>query len=154
MERTLSYSEAVLEATQQEMARDSSVMVMGIGVDDFTAVFGTTRGLVEQFGPDRVLNTPLSEDAMTGAAIGAATGDAGIGAAIGAGSGLLLGSAAASSQAQWAGETLQRRYDNAYLQCMYANGNQIPLPQGAFAAHPPLPAPPAGAPPPPPPGAS
>ena len=92
--------------------------------------------------------------AAAGAAIGAATGDAGVGAAIGAGSGLLLGSAAASSQAQWAGETLQRRYDNAYLQCMYANGNQIPLPQGAFAAQPPPLAPPAGAPPPPPPGAS
>lgn len=72
MERTLTYGEAVREATQQEMDRDSSVMVMGIGVDDFTAVFGTTRGLVEQFGPERVLNTPLSEDAMTGAAIGAA----------------------------------------------------------------------------------
>jgi len=92
--------------------------------------------------------------AAAGAAIGAAAGEPGVGAAVGAGSGLLVGSAAGSSRAEWAGETLQRRYDNAYLQCMYANGNQIPLPQGAFAAQPPPLAPPAGAPPPPPPGAS
>jgi hypothetical protein len=92
--------------------------------------------------------------AAAGAAIGAAAGEPGVGAAVGAGSGLLMGSAAGSSRAEWAGQALQRRYDQAYLQCMYANGNQVPLPQGAFASHPPAWAPPAGAPPPPPPGAS
>src|SRR5947208_7402484 len=54
------------------MARDPSVIVLGIGVDDFKAVYGTTRGLLEKFGPERVFDTPLSEDGMTGVAIGAA----------------------------------------------------------------------------------
>ncbi len=72
MERVLTYAEAVREATEQEMARDPSVVVLGIGVDDFKAVYGTTRGLVEKFGPERVFDTPLSEDGMTGVAIGAA----------------------------------------------------------------------------------
>ncbi len=72
MERVLTYAEAVREATAQEMARDPSVIVLGIGVDDFKAVYGTTRGLVEAFGPERVFDTPLAEDGMTGVAIGAA----------------------------------------------------------------------------------
>src|SRR4051812_15812415 len=71
LERILSYAEALQEATEQEMARDPSVVVFGIGVDDFKAVYGTTRGLVERFGPERVFDSPLSEDAMAGIAIGA-----------------------------------------------------------------------------------
>lgn len=71
MSRIISYGEAIREATEQEMARDPNVIVMGIGVDDFKAVFGTTGGLLERFGPERVFDTPLSEDAMTGVAIGA-----------------------------------------------------------------------------------
>lgn len=74
MSRTLTYGQAVCEATAQEMRRDPSVVVFGIGVDDFLAIYGTTRGLVEEFGPERVFDTPLSEDAMTGVAIGAALG--------------------------------------------------------------------------------
>ena len=61
-----------------------------------------------------------------GAAIGAASGNAGAGAAIGAGSGLIGGTAAASGPAYAAGWQVQQRYDNAYQQCMYAKGNQIP----------------------------
>ena len=71
MERTLSYAEAIYEATEQEMTRDPSVIVMGLGVDDPKGIYGTTLGLVEKFGPERVFDTPLSEDAMTGVAIGA-----------------------------------------------------------------------------------
>lgn len=71
-ERTLSYAEAIREATEQEMARDPSVLVFGLDVDDPKAILGTTRGLVERFGPERVFGTPLSEDAMTGAAVGMA----------------------------------------------------------------------------------
>lgn len=70
--RTLSYVEAVREAADQEMARDPSVIVFGLDVDDPKAIQGTTRGLVEKYGPERVFGTPLSEDAMTGAAIGMA----------------------------------------------------------------------------------
>ena len=72
MARMLTYAEAIREATETEMARDSSVMVLGIGVDDFKGIYGTTAGLVEKFGNDRVVDTPISEDAMTGVAIGAA----------------------------------------------------------------------------------
>ena len=72
MVRMLTYAESILEATENEMTRDSSVMVLGIGVDDLKGIYGTTAGLVEKFGTDRVVDTPLSEDAMTGVAIGAA----------------------------------------------------------------------------------
>jgi hypothetical protein len=65
--------------------------------------------------------------AAAGAAIGAVTGQAGAGAAIGAGSGLLFGSAAGANASSWNNMTVQRRYDNAFLQCMYAKGNQIPV---------------------------
>lgn len=71
-ERIISYSEAIREATGQEMARDPNVFVMGLGVDDFRGIYGTTKGLHEQFGAERNFDTPLSEDAMTGVAIGAA----------------------------------------------------------------------------------
>ena len=70
--RTISFVDAVREAADLEMARDPSVVVFGLDVDDPKAIQGTTRGLVEAHGPDRVFGTPLSEDAMTGAAIGMA----------------------------------------------------------------------------------
>src|SRR3989440_947848 len=71
-ERTLSYVDAIREATDLEMARDPAVLVFGLDVDDPKAIQGTTRGLAEKFGPERVFGTPLSEDTMTGAAIGMA----------------------------------------------------------------------------------
>ena len=61
-----------------------------------------------------------------GALLGAASGNPGAGAAIGAGSGLLIGTASGADSGQVYGYEAQRRYDNSYLQCMYANGNQIP----------------------------
>jgi hypothetical protein len=61
-----------------------------------------------------------------GAAIGSLSGEAGAGAAIGAVSGLLGGAALSSGPAYSAGWDVQTRYDNAYQQCMYAKGNQIP----------------------------
>src|SRR5690242_13203985 len=70
--RTLSYVEAIREATDLEMARDPSVVVFGLDVDDPKAIQGTTRGLADRYGPERVFGTPLSEDAMTGAAVGMA----------------------------------------------------------------------------------
>jgi pyruvate/2-oxoglutarate/acetoin dehydrogenase E1 component len=70
VERTLSYVDAVREATDLEMARDPAVLVFGLDVDDHKAIQGTTRGLLEKYGPERVFGTPLSEDAMTGVAIG------------------------------------------------------------------------------------
>ncbi len=70
--RTLTYGEAVFEATRSEMARDPSVFVMGQGVDDARGMFGTTLGLHKEFGPERSFDVPLAEDAMTGVGIGAA----------------------------------------------------------------------------------
>jgi len=70
MERIISYVEAVREATDQEMERNPSVVLFGLDVDDPKAIQGTTRGLVEKYGPERVFGTPLSEDSMTGVAIG------------------------------------------------------------------------------------
>jgi len=72
MERELSYTAAVHEATESEMSRDESVIVMGLGVDDYLGIYGTTKGLAEKFGPERCFDTPLAEDGMTGVAIGAA----------------------------------------------------------------------------------
>lgn len=72
MQRILSYAEAIREALEQEMGRDPSVIVFGLGVDDPKAILGTTRGLVERFGGERVFDTPLSEDGMTGVAVGMA----------------------------------------------------------------------------------
>jgi hypothetical protein len=64
--------------------------------------------------------------AAIGAAIGSTTGHSGSGAAIGAGTGLLAGAASGSGPAYASGWEVQRRYDIAYQQCMYAKGNQIP----------------------------
>lgn len=61
-----------------------------------------------------------------GAAIGSVSGSAGAGAAIGAASGLLIGTSAGAEAGQVYGWSAQRRYDIAYMQCMYAKGNQIP----------------------------
>ena len=72
MARSLSYVDAIREATDQEMARDPSIVVFGLDVDDPKAIQGTTRGLQEKYGPERVLGTPLSEDGMTGVAVGMA----------------------------------------------------------------------------------
>jgi len=70
--RRLSFADAIREALFQEMERDPSVFVYGIGVPDFKAIFGTTQGLAEKFGAHRCFDTPLSEDGMTGFALGAA----------------------------------------------------------------------------------
>ncbi len=71
-QRLLTYVDALREAVQQEMQRDERVFLFGLDVDDHKAIQGSTRGLVDDFGADRVFGTPLSEDAMTGIAIGAA----------------------------------------------------------------------------------
>lgn len=58
----------------QEMERDSTVFVYGIGIPTHAKVFGTVAGLTERFGPDRCVDTPISESAMTGFGLGAAVG--------------------------------------------------------------------------------
>jgi hypothetical protein len=115
--------------------------------------------------------------AAAGAALGAAAGNPAIGAAAGAGAGLLGGSLVGAGQAEGAYHSVQQRYNMAYMQCMYAKGNQIPVARGSVAPGysgrttttpppppppprapavtpppPNVPPPPAGTPPPPPPG--
>ena len=70
--RVLSYIGAVNEALALALEEDPRVFVLGQGVDDPSAMFGTTRGLQERFGRERVFDTPLSEEAMMGVATGAA----------------------------------------------------------------------------------
>lgn len=80
-----------------------------------------------------VIGTALG--AAAGAAIGSASGEAGAGAAIGAGSGLIVGSAAGTGYATESYYEAQQRYDYAYLQCMYAKGNKIPV-YGGYISRP------------------
>lgn len=72
MTRQLRYFEAVREAHAQLLATDPGSCVMGLGVPGPTGVFGTTRGLQEEFGKHRVFDMPSSENAMTGIALGLA----------------------------------------------------------------------------------
>lgn len=69
--RQLSFSGAILEATQQCMREDPSVIILGLGVPDPKGVFGTTIGLQEEFGDQRVFDSPIAEAAMAGIALGA-----------------------------------------------------------------------------------
>jgi pyruvate/2-oxoglutarate/acetoin dehydrogenase E1 component len=68
----LSYRDAVAYAIAQEMRRDPSLVMLGEDVAAAGGVFKTTVGLLEEFGPDRVRDTPISEQAILGAAMGAA----------------------------------------------------------------------------------
>ncbi|MGB9359233.1 MAG: alpha-ketoacid dehydrogenase subunit beta [Acidimicrobiia bacterium] len=69
---TLTYREAVARGIAQEMARDDRVLLIGEDVAEAGGVFKTTQGLREQFGPRRVRDTPISEEAITGMVMGAA----------------------------------------------------------------------------------
>jgi len=117
-----------------------SVMVLpppGKPFDQFQAEDATCRQWARQqigLSPQETINQNAATGAVIGtaigaglgAAIGAASGRAGAGAAIGAGSGLLVGTASGANAGQVYGREAQRRYDIAYQQCMYANGNIIP----------------------------
>ena len=70
--RQLSFSLAINEALHQMMASDPSVFLIGQGVKSPWYVGNTAQGLLERFGAERVIDTPVSENAMTGAAVGAA----------------------------------------------------------------------------------
>jgi pyruvate dehydrogenase E1 component beta subunit len=72
-ERRLTIARAMAEAIAQEMRRDPGVFVMGEDIGVLGGVFGNTRGLLEEFGEERVRDTPISETAFIGAAVGAAT---------------------------------------------------------------------------------
>jgi outer membrane lipoprotein SlyB len=109
---------------------------------------------------DAQVNSTLGSAAL-GTAVGALAGAAiggGRGAGVGAGAGLLFGTAAGADAGNASGYSVQRRYDMAYSQCMYAKGEKVPMGrqyQSSYAPPPPPPSygpPPGYAPPPPPPG--
>ena len=70
--RELGYGEAIREAIDQEMARDPRVFVMGEDVGKIGGIFAATRGLIDKYGKERLRDTPISEMAIAGAAVGAA----------------------------------------------------------------------------------
>lgn len=69
----MKFREAVRTATIQAMARNPAVFLIGVGIIDPRAVWGTLSGTLEQFGAERVVEGPLAEDALTGICVGAAT---------------------------------------------------------------------------------
>ena len=68
----LSYQEAIREALREEMVRNEKVFLLGEDIGKHGGAFGVTRTLFDQFGPERVRNTPISENTIAGAATGAA----------------------------------------------------------------------------------
>jgi pyruvate dehydrogenase E1 component beta subunit len=70
--RLLTYAEALREAQDLCLAADPAVYLMGLGVPDPKGIFNTTTGLAEKYGPRRVMDMPLAENAMTGVALGSA----------------------------------------------------------------------------------
>lgn len=70
--REISYLEAVREAMSQEMRENQDVFILGEDIGVYGGAFGVTRGMIEEFGPERVRNTPISEAAIAGGAVGAA----------------------------------------------------------------------------------
>lgn len=70
--RTITYAAAICEALAEEMERDEQVFLLGEDIGESGGVFGVTKGLFERFGSERVLDTPISEEAIVGAAVGAA----------------------------------------------------------------------------------
>lgn len=70
--RELSYAQAINESLKQNLERDERVFLMGEDVGKYGGVFQLTAGLLDKFGPERVIDTPISEAAFVGAGIGAA----------------------------------------------------------------------------------
>ncbi|WP_085992984.1 alpha-ketoacid dehydrogenase subunit beta [Oceanobacillus senegalensis] len=70
--RELTYLEAVRETMSQEMRKNDDVFLMGEDIGVYGGGFGVTKGMIEEFGPERVRNTPISEVAIAGVAVGSA----------------------------------------------------------------------------------
>src|SRR5690554_6029178 len=70
--REIAFHQALQEALFEEMERDPKVYVIGQDIGGFGGIYGVTRGLLEHFGRQRVIDTPISESALTGAALGSA----------------------------------------------------------------------------------
>ena len=69
---TLTFVDAVREGIRAELLADPSVFVIGEDVGTYGGAFRATRGFLDEFGPERIVDTPISESAIVGAAVGAA----------------------------------------------------------------------------------
>jgi len=69
--REITFAQAINEALREEMRRDPTVVVLGEDIGLIGGNFGVTKGLLEEFGPERVKDTPISEDAIVGLSLGA-----------------------------------------------------------------------------------
>jgi pyruvate dehydrogenase E1 component beta subunit len=72
--RTITYRDALREAIREEMQRDERVFIMGEDIAGYGGTYAVTKGLFEEFGEKRVRDTPLAEEVIAGAGIGAALG--------------------------------------------------------------------------------
>lgn len=70
--REITYAQAVAEAMREEMKRDPKVFLIGEDIGIYGGCFGVSKGFLEEFGPEQILETPISEQAFVGAAVGAA----------------------------------------------------------------------------------
>lgn len=70
--KVVTYRDAVFQTMQAALRDNPNVIIIGQGVDDHKGIFGSTAGLIDQFGPARVMDTPLAEEGVTGIALGAA----------------------------------------------------------------------------------
>jgi hypothetical protein len=169
---SLSLAAAALLGACAEVPTQPSVAVMPAPnkpIEVFQAEDQQCRGYAQQQVGGQTTGGEVNNGTATGAVVGAATGAAagaligrsGGAAGVGAGAGLLLGAAAGNNYGASSAYGLQRRYDIAYQQCMYAKGNQLPQyrpryyyappPPGYYPPPPPNYPPPANYPPPPPP---
>jgi len=71
-QRIITYLEAVREAMTQEMRQNEDVFLLGEDIGIYGGAFGVTEGMIDEFGPERIRNTPISELGMAGVAVGAA----------------------------------------------------------------------------------
>lgn len=72
MPQTITYRDALNQALREELRRDPNVFVIGEEVGEYGGAYKVTEGLIQEFGPERIIDTPISEEAIVGAGIGAA----------------------------------------------------------------------------------
>ncbi|MEO1442972.1 MAG: alpha-ketoacid dehydrogenase subunit beta, partial [Chloroflexota bacterium] len=70
--RELTYAEALREGIRQAMTADESVFLIGEDIGVYGGAFGVSRGLIDEFGPERIIDTPISEAGIAGACVGSA----------------------------------------------------------------------------------
>lgn len=68
----ITYAQAIKDAMSEEMRRDENVFMLGEDIGTYCGAFGVSKGMLDEFGPDRIMDTPISEQAYIGAAVGAA----------------------------------------------------------------------------------